>query len=171
RAEQLVDGDQGGRHLAVTERLGAQQAHHDGEQEAPEVDDPVPQGPPGAAPGAVRVGVELVQEGGREEPSGPREHRGGLRRLVTSHGRQIYAGGRAARRVPGGIGYRSRGGADFRRTGRLGPWSSVAPGPSPGRSGRGRGRARVDGIDRKSTRLNSSHVKISYAVFCLKKKI
>src|SRR5690606_40374534 len=26
------------------------------------------------------------------------------------------------------------------------------------------------GEDRKSTRLNSSHVKISYAVFCLKKK-
>src|SRR5699024_8180527 len=26
-------------------------------------------------------------------------------------------------------------------------------------------------IDRKSTRLNSSHVSISYAVFCLKKKI
>src|SRR5690625_6265764 len=29
----------------------------------------------------------------------------------------------------------------------------------------------VDGQDRKSTRLNSSHVAISYAVFCLKKKI
>src|SRR5690606_40543662 len=27
-----------------------------------------------------------------------------------------------------------------------------------------------DLVDRKSTRLNSSHVKISYAVFCLKKK-
>src|SRR5438874_10372614 len=27
-----------------------------------------------------------------------------------------------------------------------------------------------DGRDRKSTRLNSSHVEISYAVFCLKKK-
>src|SRR5690606_16182367 len=27
-----------------------------------------------------------------------------------------------------------------------------------------------DAQDRKSTRLNSSHVKISYAVFCLKKK-
>src|SRR5690606_39773042 len=27
-----------------------------------------------------------------------------------------------------------------------------------------------DILDRKSTRLNSSHVKISYAVFCLKKK-
>src|SRR5690606_41470051 len=28
----------------------------------------------------------------------------------------------------------------------------------------------LDAGDRKSTRLNSSHVKISYAVFCLKKK-
>src|SRR5690606_41400603 len=28
----------------------------------------------------------------------------------------------------------------------------------------------ADVADRKSTRLNSSHVKISYAVFCLKKK-
>src|SRR5436309_11538327 len=28
----------------------------------------------------------------------------------------------------------------------------------------------LDQTDRKSTRLNSSHVKISYAVFCLKKK-
>src|SRR5690606_40423818 len=30
--------------------------------------------------------------------------------------------------------------------------------------------ALVEKLDRKSTRLNSSHVKISYAVFCLKKK-
>src|SRR3712207_8145838 len=29
---------------------------------------------------------------------------------------------------------------------------------------------RGDGADRKSTRLNSSHANISYAVFCLKKK-
>src|SRR3712207_7498067 len=28
----------------------------------------------------------------------------------------------------------------------------------------------VLGVDRKSTRLNSSHANISYAVFCLKKK-
>src|SRR5471032_1032584 len=28
-----------------------------------------------------------------------------------------------------------------------------------------------DGADRKSTRLNSSHITTSYAVFCLKKKI
>src|SRR5256885_12870749 len=31
-------------------------------------------------------------------------------------------------------------------------------------------RVRVVGLDRKSTRLNSSHLVISYAVFCLKKK-
>src|SRR5215813_15192615 len=30
--------------------------------------------------------------------------------------------------------------------------------------------ARARARDRKSTRLNSSHVRISYAVFCLKKK-
>src|SRR5688572_31309057 len=29
---------------------------------------------------------------------------------------------------------------------------------------------RVERLDRKSTRLNSSHSQISYAVFCLKKK-
>src|SRR5438067_4301448 len=29
---------------------------------------------------------------------------------------------------------------------------------------------RIETTDRKSTRLNSSHVSISYAVFCLKKK-
>src|SRR2546430_15097678 len=30
--------------------------------------------------------------------------------------------------------------------------------------------ARAEALDRKSTRLNSSHSQISYAVFCLKKK-
>src|SRR5436309_8287595 len=42
----------------------------------------------------------------------------------------------------------------------------------PGRRGGGRSGfpKAPSGIDRKSTRLNSSHVKISYAVFCLKKK-
>src|SRR5438874_4694057 len=42
------------------------------------------------------------------------------------------------------------------------------------RSNREAGALRVPGAanlqDRKSTRLNSSHVEISYAVFCLKKK-
>src|SRR3712207_7382215 len=35
---------------------------------------------------------------------------------------------------------------------------------------RGRLRRRPGHLDRKSTRLNSSHANISYAVFCLKKK-
>src|SRR5690606_41186931 len=38
------------------------------------------------------------------------------------------------------------------------PHAAVAPSPA------------LLALDRKSTRLNSSHVKISYAVFCLKKK-
>src|SRR5438874_9961325 len=62
--------------------------------------------------------------------------------------------------------------------------SEYAHGAAPGlRLHRGQGlagrvhqrRERGDGagdppLDRKSTRLNSSHVEISYAVFCLKKK-
>src|SRR5207302_6950423 len=45
----------------------------------------------------------------------------------------------------------------------------VTPGSGAGGVIRIVGRATIR-IDRKSTRLNSSHVKISYAVFCLKKK-
>src|SRR5207253_6935616 len=40
----------------------------------------------------------------------------------------------------------------------------------PDRAHRGRVDPRLISEDRKSTRLNSSHVAISYAVFCLKKK-
>src|SRR5205085_9895955 len=40
----------------------------------------------------------------------------------------------------------------------------------PRRRRRGRTASRCPGRDRKSTRLNSSHSQISYAVFCLKKK-
>src|SRR5438552_14640111 len=42
--------------------------------------------------------------------------------------------------------------------------------PAGARAGDGR-RHHLGGRDRKSTRLNSSHQIISYAVFCLKKKI
>src|SRR5947209_10786260 len=40
----------------------------------------------------------------------------------------------------------------------------------PGNGGPLRGGPPFPGRDRKSTRLNSSHANISYAVFCLKKK-
>src|SRR5690349_25039024 len=42
--------------------------------------------------------------------------------------------------------------------------------PGGSRAGRRPGPPGGRGEDRKSTRLNSSHVEISYAVFCLKKK-
>src|SRR3712207_7697789 len=44
------------------------------------------------------------------------------------------------------------------------------PGFLGGRLVRGTSGERVSTLDRKSTRLNSSHANISYAVFCLKKK-
>src|SRR6266478_9158712 len=53
---------------------------------------------------------------------------------------------------------------------------SRPPAPRPGPPRRGAAAARCLGParrgrpDRKSTRLNSSHSQISYAVFCLKKK-
>src|SRR2546427_6765903 len=48
------------------------------------------------------------------------------------------------------------------------PSASVRPRPPPCARRRAHGGGR--GRDRKSTRLNSSHSQISYAVFCLKKK-
>src|SRR5207244_12861035 len=42
--------------------------------------------------------------------------------------------------------------------------------PAPDRRAAGPRRSGAGGRDRKSTRLNSSHQIISYAVFCLKKK-
>src|SRR5256885_4858061 len=50
----------------------------------------------------------------------------------------------------------------------LGEETAVAVGIAGLASEVDEGRARI--IDRKSTRLNSSHLVISYAVFCLKKK-
>src|SRR2546430_9016379 len=57
---------------------------------------------------------------------------------------------------------------------RGGPRSAPAPAAPrrwcAGPSSRARGAASRGRADRKSTRLNSSHSQISYAVFCLKKK-
>src|SRR5947208_7571522 len=60
----------------------------------------------------------------------------------------------------------SRGADGLRRHGGTVRQGDDAPAPS------GPGQLRLDGpsLDRKSTRLNSSHQIISYAVFCLKKK-
>src|SRR2546430_3697781 len=50
----------------------------------------------------------------------------------------------------------------------IGAIERSAPGWKTNLARGGRARARL--VDRKSTRLNSSHSQISYAVFCLKKK-
>src|SRR5438477_9670066 len=69
--------------------------------------------------------------------------------------------------------FRSHGGEDGGCPGRVGRVGC----PRHRGAGRGSGGAgwddeQVDLVaDRKSTRLNSSHMSISYAVFCLKKKI
>src|SRR5438132_9167257 len=68
--------------------------------------------------------------------------------------RSLSRAQRGGRPAPG------RGRRSLRRLPRL---------PVPDR-GRGPARAGGGGGDRKSTRLNSSHTVISYAVFCLKKK-
>src|SRR5258705_13518196 len=60
-----------------------------------------------------------------------------------------------------------RGSSPHRRVHFLGPVSTHAP-PRHYRSRCQR--AQKMNTDRKSTRLNSSHLGISYAVFCLKKK-
>src|SRR5256885_5795877 len=66
-----------------------------------------------------------------------------------------------------------RGGDPRRRRvggGTRAPRRPVGRGAPPGAQGRtGRAVRRAD-VDRKSTRLNSSHLVNSYAVFCLKKK-
>src|SRR3712207_7570797 len=55
--------------------------------------------------------------------------------------------------------------------GRLGRRDAAHGRPLHERDGDARERPRdAAGLDRKSTRLNSSHANISYAVFCLKKK-
>src|SRR3712207_8093602 len=46
----------------------------------------------------------------------------------------------------------------------------IPPDTGGGGNGGGGGASNGGGADRKSTRLNSSHANISYAVFCLKKK-
>src|SRR5690348_17581626 len=73
--------------------------------------------------------------------------------------RRVRDGPRALQRAAGGVGGRAAAGDHVRAA-----------------AAEGQGRADSAGaidravLDRKSTRLNSSHPSISYAVFCLKKK-
>src|SRR5947209_9236379 len=68
-------------------------------------------------------------------------------RTPGSQSRRLACSARRRHRIPGPKGLEFRGRENSRRS------------PS-----------RLERTDRKSTRLNSSHANISYAVFCLKKK-
>src|SRR3989449_3321584 len=109
--------------------------------------------------------------GGRRSPRARARSSAGIVG-VRGAGRPGAAGGfpshpplrpRSYGNAPPGCGVRARDGHDrgARRAVQL-----VDRGHVVSRHGRGQGRRR----DRKSTRLNSSHGYISYAVFCLKKK-
>src|SRR5690606_42035835 len=52
----------------------------------------------------------------------------------------------------------------------ISPWASPFSKGAPASAATSPSPVASTTTDRKSTRLNSSHVKISYAVFCLKKK-
>src|SRR5690606_40681968 len=82
-------------------------------------------------------------------------------------------GGPSVRQPPAGAG--GGPGASARNRGPMRAWRTSALQDRSDRAGHvvqvaGVQRRQADAADRKSTRLNSSHVKISYAVFCLKKK-
>src|SRR3712207_8919980 len=90
------------------------------------------------------------QVGGRRVLRGPQHGEG----AVEAEGGEEPACVRLVRPVGQGV-------RDRRRLGRGARFAPVAPGADAVRGGF---------RDRKSTRLNSSHANISYAVFCLKKK-
>src|SRR3712207_6853005 len=77
----------------------------------------------------------------------------GARRIITMHGAKKFAG------LLRELGLNAE---------------HLAQHPSQQKSTKGSTKRAADGVerklDRKSTRLNSSHANISYAVFCLKKK-
>src|SRR2546430_6757442 len=66
--------------------------------------------------------------------------------------------------------FRSRDAEGTRDGGRRGPPGGTGRGGGRAARGTYRAAAAAKWQDRKSTRLNSSHSQISYAVFCLKKK-
>src|SRR3712207_7757385 len=76
---------------------------------------------------------------------------------------------RSTRMGPPYEGARGGGGSRGQCPSRGGVVAGVQARPQPRRPGP-RDRRGAGGQDRKSTRLNSSHANISYAVFCLKKK-
>src|SRR5215475_16202034 len=101
--------------------------------------------------------------------------------LITAFGRCASAStcGRSAQGCGGAGGTLGCTRPRWSTTNRVSGWRSISAVPASrfpehriltGKSWLAAARQMRSSPDRKSTRLNSSHVKISYAVFCLKKK-
>ncbi len=91
-AQDQVGGQQAVGHARVVHHgAGGHREQEADQQKAAHVDDPVPSRP--ARPPALGQGVrgEFVGQGGREQPPAAVELPRGRRRLVTLHGRSIYA--------------------------------------------------------------------------------
>src|SRR5207247_4736784 len=114
--------------------------------------------------------------GGRSRcalPRQPRHAGAAVRKLRHARELRLCAGARSQRGAPALHGKERcrRSGAAQRGSPAARAARTLAQPPPDQSAVRGRLRLRARGFeDRKSTRLNSSHEWISYAVFCLKKK-
>src|SRR6266498_851260 len=126
------------------------------------------------APAEDRAAVEcrVLAQGSDPGAALPRARSGRSLRLPPGHGARRRARPRERRGVQRGHRRRkSRGDLRPRLAGaRLRGPDGLHLSLSRDRGIRRRLALRAGSLDRKSTRLNSSHVRISYAVFCLKKK-
>src|SRR5690606_39319845 len=102
------------------------------------------------------VEEDVEGQGGFARAGYPGDHREGVARDVHVDAFQVVLAGVQDVDVGAGRGGGARGGFAQDQGGAVSVTSPLGIGEAGG--------------DRKSTRLNSSHVKISYAVFCLKKK-
>src|SRR5699024_11343631 len=128
---------------------------------------PCDQGRLGGGPGPRREGPPRVvrpvdRQGSRDDAEGLHEALRGLRRAPRA-----LTLARAPCGAPDGSCGRTEAPGAVRRRRDLPLGGPDAPGVLGELDV---GAAEPLGLDRKSTRLNSSHVSISYAVFCLKKK-
>src|SRR5690606_4801876 len=127
---------------------------------APGVDPP--RAPEGRRPGARPAGRRLRLLPLRGGSSGP----GPARPVAHPARRQRRPAAAPGRRAPGRGAGDARVGPELGGLGGRGHGAALLPGPHLGGDGAQRVAAVRNRGDRKSTRLNSSHVQSSYAVFC-----
>src|SRR5947208_16220603 len=112
--------------------------------------------------GGLCSGALATMGGGRRE--------GGLAMAPANYSAETYSAPEDCRAGRGAAGRQGVGQAMLRRVSDSAGRNKRPAGSHLPKLRRERIEGRRSGLDRKSTRLNSSHQIISYAVFCLKKK-